>query len=121
MTIATHTIGDTPASLFKETQAMASSAKTLSLDNHSGLDNYLDISNRADRLGGNISIAIPGKPVEEAGNGFRDRPGRTDIYHVKPYHPEPSRPYPAPLHNMGFSTKTNTPGNPTARWAHSRV
>jgi hypothetical protein len=61
---------------------MASSAKTLSLNNHSGLDNYLDISNRADRLGENISPAIPGKPVEEVKSEFRDRPGRTDIFHV---------------------------------------
>jgi hypothetical protein len=28
-----------------------------------------------------------GKLVEEAGSEFRNRPGRTDIYHVKPYHP----------------------------------
>jgi hypothetical protein len=61
MAIVTHTIGDAPASLFKETQAMASSAKTLSLDRHRGLDNYPDILNRVDRLGQNISLAMLGE------------------------------------------------------------
>lgn len=87
MTIVTHSIGDTLASLLEEIQAIVSSANTLSLNNYRGLDNYLDILNRADRLGQNISLAMLGKLVEEVEREFRNRPGRTDIYHVKSYHP----------------------------------
>jgi hypothetical protein len=104
MTIVTHSIGDTLASLLEEIQAIVSSANTLSLNNYRGLDNYLDILNRADRLGQNISLAMLGKLVEEVEREFRNRPGRTDIYHVKSYHP-----------------RTNTPMNPTAMWTHSWV
>ncbi|MBN2898284.1 MAG: UPF0236 family protein, partial [Clostridia bacterium] len=87
MAIVTHTITDLLVPLLKEIHSLASSMNVLSLNSRNGLDNYLKILNSADLTGQNLSIAILKQLIENIETEFRNRPGRTTVYHVKSYHP----------------------------------